>query len=259
MSMKKKRNVYIVGNWKMNPVTPEEAKTLYTKINKASQGAKKVHTIVCPPSIHIPLFAKVTKKYARLGSQDAFFEQEGSFTGNVSPLMFKNAGVEYVIVGHSERRALGETDEIVSKKVRAVLASGLRPIVCVGERERDSAGAYLTFIHNQVLKSVEGVDALSLSKIIFAYEPVWAIGKKYTDVMKPSDVHEMSLYIKKTLSRLYPKDEALAVPVLYGGSVNFENAQPILLDGEVAGLLIGRQSLDAVEFSKIVAYANQLD
>jgi triosephosphate isomerase len=256
--MKKKRNIIIVGNWKMNPETQDEAKKIYTKINNTSGKAKKITVVVCPPAIYLSTLAKTSKKYVKLGAQDTSFEKSGSFTGSISPDMIRNAGADYVILGHSERRAEGELDETIAKKAKSALETGLKPIICVGEKIRDNHGEYLAVIKDQILKIFTNIDKKYISDCIVAYEPVWAIGKSFDNAMKPSDVHEMSLYVKKILSTIYSKEDAMRVPVLYGGSVNFENAQPILLDGEVSGLLVGRQSLDIVEFPKIIEYANKL-
>lgn len=255
---KLKRKLYIVGNWKMNPRTEDVAKALFAKTNLIASKSKKVMVIACAPYPFISLFSNKKKPAAKLGAQDVFYELEGSFTGSVSASQLVSLNVEYVIIGHSERRAAGDTDEIISKKVRVALEAGLKVIVCVGENGRDGHGHYLSFVKEQILSIFRNISKVHIANIIVAYEPVWAVGKRYESALKPSDIHQMSLYVKKILSEIYGKEEALKVPVLYGGSVNFENAQPILSDGEVSGLLIGRQSLDAEGLSKIISYANKL-
>ncbi len=150
-----------------------------------------------------------------------------------------------VIIGHSERRKMGETDEDVNKKVLLALKAKLTPIVCIGETTRDEEGKYLGFIKEQIEKALAGVQKNSLNKIIIAYEPVWAIGA--STAMEAPDIHEMTIYIKKTLIDLY-KMKSVSVAILYGGAVDPANAQGILTDGEADGLLVGRQSLDSEAF-----------
>lgn len=255
---KSNRKTYIVGNWKMNPSNREDAKTLFSKTNLVASKSKKVTVVACPPYPFVSLFSTRNKPAVRLGAQDIFYEQEGSFTGEVSAKQLVSVGVEYVIIGHSERRAMGDTDEIIAKKLRVALEAGLKVVLCIGENGRDGHGHYLSFVKDQVLSIFKNISKKYISNVIIAYEPVWAVGKRYESALKPSDIHEMSLYIKKILSQIYDKDDAMKVPVLYGGSVNFENAEPILFDGEVSGLLIGRQSLDIEGLSKIISYANKL-
>lgn len=255
--LRTKRKIYIVGNWKMNPGTREEAKALFNQTNALALKSKKVVVISCAPYPFISLFSS-KKASLKLGAQDVFYEQAGSFTGEVSAAQLASMGVEYVIVGHSERRVMGDTDEIIAKKVRISLEAGLKVIVCVGENGRDGHGHYLSFIKDQIFSIFKNISKKYIANIIIAYEPVWAVGKRYESALQPSDIHEMSLYVKKILSQIYGKEDAMNIAVLYGGSVNFENAGPILSDGEVSGLLIGRQSLDSEGLSKIVSYANKL-
>src|SRR5690606_2078969 len=165
-------------------------------------------------------------------------------------------GAEYAIIGHSERRAAGDTDEIVSQKVSQALDANLRVILCVGEKERDEQALYLRSVREQILAVISKADKKKAGLITVAYEPVWAIGKDYGKALSPSDIHEMSIYIKKVVAEALGKEAGLRTQVLYGGSVNFENAQGILADGEIDGLLVGRQSLDAEAFSDMISYAN---
>ena len=248
----------MVGNWKMNPGSPEKAKEIFSGVSRKAVSFGKVCVVMCPPSVFLSLFKKPKAKNVFLGAQDVFWEQAGSHTGEIGPLQVKEAGGTYVILGHSERRALGETDTDVSKKVGASLRAGLSPIVCVGEKERDSSVSYFEFLKNQIKGSLAGLRSSDLESIIIAYEPVWAIGKSFKDAMKPSDVHEMSLFIKKVLSDLYTKEIGLVVPILYGGSVNFENGEAIFTGGQVQGFLVGRESLDPLNFIKLISVVNGL-
>ncbi|MFA6095757.1 MAG: triose-phosphate isomerase [Candidatus Paceibacterota bacterium] len=252
------RKLYIVGNWKMNPDSPIEAKAVFSASERAAKKARKVSVIVCPPSIYLPLFARGAKKRASLGVQDVHTEHRGSYTGGISADQAKNSGAAYAIVGHSERRKAGDNDEMIRAKTLAALEVGLKVILCVGEEVRDDHGEYLSFVRNQVLSAIATLPKKYISDVIVAYEPVWAIGKSYDSAPTPSEIHEMSLFIKKVVSEVTSRDNALRTLVLYGGSVDFDNAQGILSDGEIDGLLLGRQSLDTENFPRIILYANSI-
>jgi triosephosphate isomerase len=247
----------IVGNWKMNPKTGKEADALFTKIKiSARRHAKKAQVVVCPPALFIERLAK-KEGNVLIGAQDSFFKKEGAFTGSVSPAMIKSAGASYVILGHSERRAQGDTDEIINKKVLLALEYRLAVILCVGETVRDEEGNYLTLIADQLLTALQGVSPALFKNIIVAYEPVWAIGEKATGADTPAGFLEIALYIKKTLAELVGKDKALSVPVLYGGSVSADNAKEFLHEGKADGLLVGRASLNPKIFSDIISYTTR--
>lgn len=244
----------VVANWKLNPQTLEEAKDLYVKYRAFSREGNKTKVIVCPPYIYASSLANLAVKTGdpKVGVQDVFFENSGSWTGEIGPSMLKNIGMSYGIIGHSERRSLGETDEVVNKKVLASLASGISPIVCIGENIRDSHGDYLSFLKEQLVKALNKVTVKDLKNVIIAYEPVWAIGKKDSEAITPRDLRVMSIYIRKILSDIYGQKEVSSVPVLYGGSVSQKIAQNIIEEGKVQGLLVGRSSLDAEEFLGIL-------
>jgi triosephosphate isomerase len=252
--MKKK---IIVGNWKMNPTTLEEARRIYRSVKNTADKLNKIDTVICPPFVYLSTFLnKRIQSSIKIGAQDTFFEENGSFTGEISPLMLKNLGITYVIVGHSEKRAKGELDEIIAKKVQVLLEIGLHPILCVGEKERDTHGAYLDILKTQIKNSLNKVAKKNIGKLIIAYEPVWAIGAK--EAMSPTDIHEMSLFIKKVLADIYGHDEALSTTVLYGGSVNFRNAGDIIIKGEVDGLLVGRESINSAGFTELLKVVDSL-
>ncbi len=253
-----KQKKIIVGNWKMNPETPERAREIFRAVSRRAKKLKRVEVVVCPPAVYLSLFKKPLGKNFSLGVQDIFWERSGPYTGEISSAMVLALGASFAIIGHSERRALGETDAVVSKKVLAAARGGLRSILCIGEGERDSGGAYFEFLKNQIKASLLGARPTDLRKVLIAYEPLWAIGKSFQDAMKPSDVHEMTIFIKKTLTDLFGKDVAITVPILYGGSVNFENAGLIIKEGNVDGLLVGRESLDPENFTKLLRVINEI-
>lgn len=254
----KKPEKIIIGNWKMWPDTLDEAKKTFSAIRKVADVQKRVITIMCPPNIYVADFAKLAgkSKYVYVGAQNVSVETKGSFTGEVGAKMLADLGLGYVIIGHSERRAMGETDEMINRKVHAVLETQMKAVVCVGEKERDSEGQYYTVIKNQLKSALARVERRRLDSIIIAYEPVWAIGRADFQAMTAHQIHESSIFIKKCLIEIYGSEVAGLVPVIYGGSVNLENARDILFRGEARGLLIGRTSREAKNFGEILKIAN---
>jgi triosephosphate isomerase len=248
----------IVGNWKMNPETSDEAKKIVDGISKISKNAKKTEIVVCPPILFISEVVKASKnKKISIGAQDAFYEPKGAYTGSISVDMLKRVGVKYVILGHSERRALGETDELVNKKIKVCLKSKVTPIVCVGEKTRDAHGYYLAFIKKEIENSLVGIKRNELKDIVVAYEPVWAVGNKSFKAIEAGDLYEMVIYIRRTLSDLFGQNAAQSVRILYGGSVNKENAGEFFYGGGLSGLLVGRDSLDVKKFSEIISLTEE--
>lgn len=225
----------LIANWKMNPVFEKDAV-------KLAQGSDIKNTVIAPPFLFLKSIKSVLKN-ATLCAQDVFYEEQGAYTGEVSPLMLKKLGVKYVLVGHSERRHLGESDGMILKKMRTTLDAGLKVVLCVGEplsvRKKGDIEVK-KYIKNQL----RGV---SYSKsLIVAYEPIWAIGTgRYAN---PEDALSVVQYIKSIIS----------VPVLYGGSTNSQNAKGFLEKKEIDGLLIGRTSLNAKEFEKIAKIAEEI-
>ncbi len=251
--MKKKR--IVIGNWKMSPPTLAEAKILFRKVSIVAAKLQNVDTVICPPFVFLSQFMGTR---AKLGAQDVFWQNGERFTGEISAEMLFSLGVSYCLAGHSERRALGETDEQVSKKVQVATQAGLSVVLCVGERERDANGVYFEFLKNQIRNSFLGVKPRFLSQVIIAYEPVWAIGKSFRDAMSPTDIGETAIFIRKVLSDIYGQGAVANVPILYGGSVETENVSDVLRFGGVAGALVGHKSLVAEEFTKILKIANTL-
>ena len=174
--------------------------------------------------------------------QNIHTQNEGAFTGEVSAAMAKEVGVKYVLIGHSERRATGETDEICAKKLEQALSERLIPILCIGEKTRDLKGVYIHEIESQIKNACSAISASDIQKVIFAYEPVWAIGKNASGVATPEVVKEVSILVQRTLSDMYM--EPVKVKILYGGSVNEKNARDFLVGGGMDGVLVGRVSLD---------------
>ena len=241
----------IVGNWKLNPGLETEAVDLAKVINRKTPKEAKVTIAIAPPFIFIPAIAKVLKKAPLfLAAQDVAPEERGALTGEVSLSQLKPYGVTHFIIGHSERRALGETDELVNKKIQAVLKQRLTPIVCVGERTRDSQGGFYSIVEQQLRKAVAGLTPLLTTRMVIAYEPVWAIGTGATAT--PEDVKEMQLFIVSVLTKIHDRATASKVKLLYGGSVKASNAKALHQEGGMNGFLVGGASLDPQEFGEII-------
>ncbi len=248
----------IVGNWKMNPTSLAEAQNIFKKIKLAAGKLRSTHVVMCPPHVFIGKFTpmKKGKSNVGVGAQDVFYEPQGAFTGNVSAPMLKSMGLTHVIIGHSERRAAGETDEIVAKKVLAVLEVGLHPIVCVGETVRDTQGMYLETLKNQIKISLSKVPKKLFNQLIVAYEPVWAIGAK--EAMDPAIIEEMVIFVRKILADLSDHESATSIPVIYGASANFRNAEEIIVRGKVDGLLPGRESVNPLGFIEMLKVVDSI-
>ncbi len=192
-----------------------------------------------------------------LGGQDIFNELRGAYTGSISAAQIKYAGAEYVILGHSERRRLGETDGLINQKVRLAFKTGLKVILCVGETTRDDRGDYLKILREMIERDLERVSRVAIKDLIIVYEPVWAIGGAAAAADTPEGFLEHALFIRKVLTARFRQSLAMIVPVLYGGSVAPENAIDFLTRGEAAGLLVGHESLRADRFSAILRLADQ--
>ena len=208
----------------MNPETIGDAKKLFLGVKESARALRNVQITLCPP---FPFLSELRKLYTgqriQLGAQNVYFEDKGSFTGEVSGEMIKSVGATHVIIGNSERRfpksGGGETQEIVNRKVLSALRSKLTVILCIGERDRDIQGDYLAFLESELLSALNGVSKASLMKILITYEPIWAIGKTGSDAMKSSDVHDITFCPRKALAERYVKKTALSLLTLVGGSV----------------------------------------
>lgn len=243
--------VLIVANWKMNPATYQEAKSIAEMTKRAAGKNKGVSVIICPPVVYLRELARGSRS-ALFGIQDLSYEDGGAFTGEISARMAHSAGARYAIIGHSERRHSGETGEVIAKKIAAALLARLTPILCIGENVRDNAGDYLSTVRAQLMEGLSEITSSEIAKVIIAYEPVWAIGKGAADAIVPADLHEMSIYIKKVLAERLDRGKALKASILYGGSVEAENAYAILHHGSVDGFLVGHASLDVKEFPLLI-------
>ena len=248
------RKKIIAGNWKMNK-TPSEAKALTEAI--AAKAADAVcDVVVCPTAICIPAAVEAAKgSNVAVGAQNVHFKESGAYTGELAANMLTEAGVEYVIIGHSERRQyFGETDETVNLRTKAAIAAGLKPIVCVGESltEREQ-GIMDDTVRRQTKIALLGVDAADAKNVVIAYEPVWAIGTGKTATADQAD--EVCGIIRETIEKLYGKEVAEAIRIQYGGSMNAGNAAELLAKPNIDGGLIGGASLKPDDFAVIIAAA----
>lgn len=250
--MKKGIPPLVIGNWKMNPQSVTLSIKLASALKKSVQKISDVDVVVAPPHVYIDAMVKVrgSAKTFTLGAQNVHHEGLGAHTGEISIPMLKSFGVTHVILGHSERRAGGETDELVNQKLTATIKSGLVGVVCVGEIKRDHNGQYLSHVESQIRKSLATVSKSKLGQVVIAYEPIWAIGTGNTATA--GDVHEMKLFIEKVLSDLYGRNLAQKVRIIYGGSVNEKNSRELFTEGMVDGFLVGGASLHADEFTQII-------
>ena len=247
------RRKVIAGNWKMN-MLPNEAINFIQELTPLVKDTKN-EVILCVP--YTDLFyalLNVQGTNIRIGAQNMHWEEKGAYTGEISAPMLKSIGVEYVIIGHSERRQyFAETDETVNKKIKSALAHGLKPIVCVGETlEQRENGQTEQIVTSQVEKAFEEIPASELEKIIVAYEPIWAIGTGKTATKE--DANSTIMQIRKKLAEMYGQNEANGVIIQYGGSVKSANAKELFEMSDIDGGLVGGASLKADEFSKIVNY-----
>jgi triosephosphate isomerase len=246
------RKKFIAGNWKMN-TTVDDACKLAQEIVATMGKVTDVDIAICPPYTNLSEVSKIIKgSTVKLGAQDVYWEASGAYTGKISCSMLKNVGVTYVIIGHSEQRQyFGETDESVNKKVKAVLAAGLLPIVCVGETlDERKSGKMDAVIERQTKGAYVGISSEDALKCTIAYEPVWAIGTGETAT--PKQANDAHIYIRKIMAALYGAAAAEEIIIQYGGSMKPENAKELLAQSDVDGGLIGGAALKAASFFGIV-------
>ena len=250
----------IVANWKMNPASLKEAKSLFASAKKTASRLSNVETIICPPFIYLTELGH-SMPNLKLGAQDVSrFDFEGAHTGEVSAKMLKNSGIKYVIIGHSERRRLGETSETINKKLGISLSLGLKVIFCVGEETRDEEGKFAEIIEQQINEGLKGLNQNLMKGLIIAYEPVWAIsGGAKSKADDWESAFRTAVLIRKILMDIAGNELARKIPVLYGGSVSSGNAKQFLKDGQMDGLLAGNKSLDKEEFKKILIIAENIN
>ena len=282
----------IVANWKMNPQTLKEAEHLFNTVVKGIKNIKGAEVVFCPPLVFISnirylsqslrrdtllrrvasrldpatlsrkrivlQISKIRLGNIKLGGQNCFWEQEGAYTGEISPSMLKSLGCEYVIIGHSERKKyFGETDETINKKLKSAFKARLKPILCIGENTRgsfNSRGRYFNeigeILEEQIKKALLGIPASKVQDLTVAYEPVWVIGTGLP--VTPDDALSASIFIRKVVSNNYNKKTAKSIRVLYGGSVDAKNVASFIREEGVNGVLVGGASVNASEFIKII-------
>lgn len=246
------RRIIIAGNWKMNKKIGE-AIDLANSLKRSLYDIEEVEMVICPPYTCLSDVKEVIlETNIKLGAQDCYWEKEGAFTGEVSADMLKDAGCDYVIIGHSERRQFfGETNETVNKKARAILKEGLKPIVCVGEKlEERKKGKTFDVVKDHVINSLAGLTKEEMLKTVIAYEPVWAIG---TGINATKDeAQEVHKYIRGLLGKMHGEETAKSVRIQYGGSVKPDNIKELISQEDVDGALVGGASLKADSFVQIV-------
>ncbi len=252
------RRLFIAGNWKMN-LNRGQSLSLVESLVESLRGVSDVDIAVCPPAVYLGELGKALHATnIGLGAQNVNSKAEGAYTGEISCSMLKDVGCRYVILGHSERRAIyGETDSMVNEKLHAVLAAGLTPIVCVGETlEQREAGQTQQVVRSQCIGSLAGLTEDQMLKTVLAYEPVWAIGTGKT--ASPAQAEEVHKDIRSLLETQFSVGTAQKVIVLYGGSVKADNAQELLSEPNIDGALVGGASLKQDSFEGIIKAATSV-
>lgn len=240
----------IVANWKSNPDSLFEAKKIFDTVKKIKVNYKKVLPIICPPVIFLENLTKKYRGNLKIGSQNISYMDSSELTGEISGKMLNDMRVKYVIVGHSERRMMGESNIFISQKILNALKNKITPILCVGENVRDNGGEFLRFLEKQIIESLTNISKENIKNIVIAYEPVWAIGEK-GHTMDVHDLNQTILFIKKVLVEKYDRKTGLAIKILYGGSVYDENISEIL-SADVNGVILGRASINPSVFNNIL-------
>jgi triosephosphate isomerase len=251
------RKPFVAGNWKMNTDSNSSVQLAKRVVAGSNELASVSVTVaVCPPFVYLQSVAKaVSASHVAVGAQDVYYEAKGAFTGEVSPAMLKDIGCTYVLCGHSERRhVIGETDELVNRKLIAALGGGLLPILCVGEllAERDASQTE-NVVSRHLKQGLAGLTAEKVSAVTIAYEPVWAIGTGRTAT--PQQAQEVHDFIRESLGQMYDAELADEIRILYGGSVKPNNSAELMSQPDVDGLLVGGASLKADDFLAIVRSA----
>ena len=247
------RRPIIAGNWKMNK-TMEEAKELVEDIKKCDLS-KDVDAVLCVPFTDLKIVKDLIKDTdIKLGAQNMHYEESGAFTGEISVSMLKEIGIDYVILGHSERRQyFNELDERVNKKAIVALENNIKPIICVGETlEEREAGKEKEIVEKQVVNGLKDIESKDMKDIVIAYEPIWAIGTGKT--ASADDANDMCKFIRDVVGEIYDENEKLVVRIQYGGSVKPSNVSDIMSKSDVDGALVGGASLKAEDFSELVNF-----
>jgi triosephosphate isomerase len=248
------RRPLIAGNWKMNN-NREGSVELVSRLKEMISDVEQVEVVVAPPYTALGAVAEVIKgSPVFLSAQNSFWEESGAFTGEISPSMLKDIGCHYTIIGHSERRLyFGETNETVNKRIKAALNASLIPIVCVGETlEEREAEKTFAVIDQQIKEGLIDLSSKDMEKAVIAYEPVWAIGTGKTAT--PDQAQEVHHYIRQLIARIFDKEIADLIRILYGGSVKPENVDQLMAQEDIDGALVGGASLKADSFARIIKF-----
>lgn len=242
----------LVANWKNHPKSLDETRSLLRQLSRNSKFYKKLSFFIAPPYPYFESVAGRLGKFGHLAVQNISSLPPGTYTGQVTPDILKSFGVRLAIIGHSERRKFGETSEHVAKKVKAALHAGIIPLVCVGEVSRDQDGEHFEFLRDELKLSLTGLNRKNdISKLVVAYEPVWAIGKSARDAITAADLSQSVIFIRKVLTDMFGRKTAEHVPILYGGSVEPANAEALLSETGIRGFLVGHASLHAKSLGAI--------
>ncbi|MDO4680321.1 MAG: triose-phosphate isomerase [Aerococcus sp.] len=246
------RRVLIAGNWKMNKM-PDEAAAFVSALKEKMTQEKAAEVLVCPPAIYLQkMIEEVKGTDIEVGAQNAFYEESGAFTGELSPVALAQLGTDYIIIGHSERRqGFGETDEDIAKKAKAIFDAGVTPIICCGETlEQREEGIAKDWIAGQIRAALKELSNEQIAKAVIAYEPIWAIGTGKT--ASPQDAEEICAAIRDVVFEVAGKEASEATRVLYGGSVKPANVDDILAQENIDGALVGGASLEVDSFMALV-------
>jgi len=262
----KNDKAYIIANWKLGITNLADAKRLFTTTKKTANTTTRVQTILCPPPMYLePLSQLVTGHRCALGAQDIFYEDQGSAVGEISGKMLADRKIGYSILGHSSRRARGESSDDVAGKVQSCLRNSIIPIVCIGEVSRGTEeepiepSIYLAEVEEQVIQSFGDIPKTAFGNIIITYEPVWAISaNEGSREATPDDAREMIVYIKKVLADEFDLKKTDHLTFVYGGSVDVDNISNFIHEDEINGVLVGSASRDADEFTSMLEESNEI-
>lgn len=242
----------LICNWKTFITSVKEAKSLFGAYSTIAKNSD-MEIVACPPAHYL---SYGTGKNFKLGAQDVSEYEGGENTGELVAGALTELGATYAIVGHSEHRARGSTNEAINKKIKKALAIGIVPILCIGEDERDTGGNYLSFLEEQLRTALQDLSKKEISEIVIAYEPIWAIGDEKHRTITSEDLHETVLFIRKIIGEICDGAQK-KIKILYGGSVFTENVSGLCMSGLVDGFMLGRASVDKAELKKIVKEVNE--
>lgn len=252
------RKPIIGGNWKMNRGTPKESKKMLESLILLVKGIKSVDIVICAPFTVLTTIYEILKNTnIKIGAQNMHFEEKGAYTGEISPTFLKDIGVEYVILGHSERRDIfNESDALINKKLKKALSMDLKPIVCIGEHlEEKEAGKTNDIIKYQINETFKNLTKEEILKTVIAYEPIWAIGTGKTAT--PEQAEEIHIFIRELLIRKFDKETANSIRIQYGGSIKPDNAEDLFNKRNIDGGLVGGASLESDSLFQIIKAADK--